>query len=293
MLLTAIVQGVRHEINNDDPSFLLGDTGLGMPPIRQITEQGPFQHGETLLDVRLQPRYFTLILGLFAGNFSQHFEKRRETIELFKHLHDEPIEFEFQLDNGDVRQIDGHFNSDLSFPSTSRQWADQEVSVEIYCPDPTFYNPVEDIISVSVPPGGGGWTVPMPVPVAVGTSTLDVIESVNYGGSWLAYPLITIVGPLTEPKIENESTEDKLEFKALTSIGAGQQRIIDTRYGIKTVVDENGVNKIAELTDDSDLATFHLSHRVAGGVNDIRVTGSGADANSRVYIRWNERFLGI
>lgn len=294
MALTAIVAGVRYPLDTGAPTYLMGDTGLGMSPVRHITEQGPFQHGNTHIDTRLQPRYFALNLDFVAASFAEHYDSRASLLDIFKFV-DDAIKFEFSLENGDLRQIDGFYNGDLSFPSESREWASQESVVEIYCPDPTFYDPIDSTITITIPPDsiGSSWAVPMSVPTGVGTSTLDVATSINYTGSWLAYPIITIDGPFNTPIIQNVTTGETLAFKSGTVLAAGEQRIIDCRYGVKTVVDENGVNKIAELTDASDLATFHLSHKTPDGNNDFEIAGSGADANTQVFIRWNERFIGI
>jgi len=66
-------------------------------------------------------------------------------------------------------------------------------------------------------------------------------------------------------------------------------------YGYKTVTDSSGTNQIADLTSDSDLATFHLaaSPEVAAGNNSITVQGNDATEETGVMLRWYERFLGI
>lgn len=70
--------------------------------------------------------------------------------------------------------------------------------------------------------------------------------------------MITVDGPINDLVITNNATGEKLDFTG-DSVAVGKQRIIDLRYGNKTVVDELGADCIALLTTDSDLATWHLA----------------------------------
>jgi hypothetical protein len=71
-----------------------------------------------------------------------------------------------------------------------------------------------------------------------------------------------------QPQGKNYSL--KLDF-AGTTIAAGDWYEIDLRYGVKTIKDSNGVNKISALSANSNLATFRL---FAGASNYIAMTGN-------------------
>jgi hypothetical protein len=111
----------------------------------------------------------------------------------------------------------------------------------------------------------------------------------------LTYPhKIRITGPITSPVITNETTNEKLDF-GVNSIGAGVSWDIDLRYGVKSIIQAaSGVNKIQFLTEDSDLATWHIAAdpEVIGGANSIRVTGTAVTASTRVEISYLERYIG-
>ena len=99
---------------------------------------------------------------------------------------------------------------------------------------------------------------------------------------------------MTDAVIENLSTGEKLDFSGYT-IGAGHYYDVDCRYGYKTVTNDLGENKIAELSDDSDLATFHLGAHpeVDEGRNSLRVTGTDVNEDTEIYVNYYERYLGI
>lgn len=119
-------------------------------------------------------------------------------------------------------------------------------------------------------------------------------KTIAYAGSWRAYPVVTIEGPITDPVLTNTSTGDKLDFTG-TTISSGDTYTIDCRYGFKTVKDAAGTNKIADLSSDSDLATFHLAPdpEVSSGNNALTLTGTGTDANTEVTVAYNERHVGL
>ena len=55
------------------------------------------------------------------------------------------------------------------------------------------------------------------------------------------------------------------------------------------------MNKIADLTEDSDLATWHLATNpdAVDGQNGIQVEGASVTAATEVYLQWHDRFVGI
>lgn len=48
-------------LHDAEVMFIMSGTGHGMPPIEYITERGPLQHGESLIDYRLRPRLITMV----------------------------------------------------------------------------------------------------------------------------------------------------------------------------------------------------------------------------------------
>src|SRR3990167_10340530 len=127
----------------------------------------------------------------------------------------------------------------------------------------------------------------LPVPTEVGASTIDASTPVTYAGTWRSQPsLIRITGPITEFVLTNETTSDDITAKAGVTIAAGDYYDIDCRYGVATVVDSLGANKVANLTDTSELTTFHLAPDpdAPGGINVLSLTGSGVTSVTLVQV---------
>jgi len=271
-----------------------GHDGLGMAPLHRLTERGPAQHGATDLGFRLDPRVFRLFFIIEATDLADVYEERDGILRLFRPL-DDALQLRWTFDDGSVRQIDAHYSADLGMGTDGLKGFNQVLAVTMVAPDPTFYDPDADVEIFALGAGGGAFEVPMEVPLSVGASTLDVTQTIYYTGSWRTFPFIRIVGPITSPKVQNLTTDEKIDFSG-TTIDAGDYYDIDCRWGFKTVVDSDEANTIADLTSDSDLATFHLEAPMGSAANkpnDIQVTGSAATAATTVYLRYYNRYIGI
>jgi hypothetical protein len=183
----------------------------------------------------------------------------------------------------------------LTAASTEREGLAQSVGVTLRAADPSFYDPAGVDVNFGIGGGGTGTPVPTAIPMPIGASTIDQTIGVVYAGSWYSFPTIRITGPITDAVIENETTGEKLDFTG-TTIANGDYYDIDTRYGRKSIVNAAGVNKIGDLTDDSDLGTFHLEPDGAiapGGANAFRVTGDTVSTVTAVEMTYYNRYIGI
>lgn len=118
-------------------------------------------------------------------------------------------------------------------------------------------------------------------------------NAVVYEGDFDSYPVITLTGPIANPSITNTATGDVLNFSVSGgTIPAGSTWVIDTRYGRKSVL--QGTSSVAHyLSDDSDLATFHLAPDpiAAGGTNGMVVGGSLLGTATSVTVAWFNRYM--
>ena len=272
---------------------LLGIDGTGEAPVHRIEERGPQQHGATDRDFRLDPREVQLALWVQGDSLADLETKRKALIDALRPTSAAKA-LRFTLDNGAVYQIDGHSAGSMTMPLAGGDGFALRTGVTFRAADPTFYDPTGDTVSLAVGGGADAFVVPMPVPHYVGASTLDANTAIAYAGTWRAYPVIRITGPISGPVITNVSTGEDLAFTGVTIV-AGNWYTIDLRYGYKTVTNSSGANKIAELSNASDLATWHLADdsEVTGGVNSITVTGTAGAAATRVDIIYNARYVGI
>lgn len=285
----------RHEdgITGAELAWVEGESGLGMAPVLRERQQGPQQHGVSNRGFRLGARMFTLIFGMRGATLAELSDKRAQLVALLAPSNT-PVTCRWELDNGAVRQCDAYYASDLAYPSQDRLGLYQRVGVGFEALEPTFYDPTGVSISFGIAASGGSFAVPLAIPWAIGNSAIGQTTSVTYPGSWRVSPLVTIVGPITNPVVENLTTGEKLDFTG-TTIAAGDSYVIDTRYSVATVTDAGGVDRTANLSDDSHLTTFHLASAsdAPGGINDLVVTGTAATASTQVYVQFYPRYLGL
>ena len=294
MDLDVIASGVTYSISDGTYCRHLGHDGVGMMPSHRLTQRGPEQHGVTDLGFRGDPRTVQLALLLEGTSKSDYWTRRAALLNLFKPT-DDPLGLRFTLENGDARQLDCQYVGDMALGSRGKTGYARTVGVTLRAANPAFYDPTGKTVVFALGGGSAAFEIPMAIPLNIGVSTLDQTVTIGYDGSWLALPYrVRIVGPITDACVANLATDEKLDFDGVT-IGAGHYYDVDCRYGHKTVVDDADANKIADLTEDSDLATWHLAvdPDVTDGLNDVQVTGSTVTVATEVYVQWFDKFVGI
>ncbi len=296
MDLDIIINGVAYSLSDGTYCQHLGHNGVGMMPSHRLRQRGPMQHGSTDLGFRGDPRTVQLALLIEGTSMSDYWTRRTALLNLFKPI-DNPLGLRFTLDNGDVRQLDCEYVGDMNLSSAQKMRYTHAIGVTLSAAEPSFYDPTGKSITFALGGGSAAFEIPMAIPLNIGVSALDQTRMIDYGGDarWLALPYrIRIVGPITDAVITNLAIDEKLDFTSVT-IAAGNYYDIDCRYSEKTIIDSNDANKIADLTNDSDLITWHLapSPDVTDGLNDIRVTGSTVTAATEIYIQWFDKFVGI
>jgi len=293
MTLSAIVDNTTYSLCDGTYCYWVGDEGLGMAPMHRLSERGPLQNGITDRGYRLDPRPVRLVLEINASTQSSWESKRRSLLQIFKPSNSEVINLVLGLETR-TYYLDCHYIANLDMPSSSQFGWTQKVVVELLAPDPTWYDPTMNVTSFSASDGADTCEIPMEVPTTIGGATINTSSIITNSGDVSSYPIIKLIGPITNPVITNGTTGDTLEFPALT-IGGGDYYEIDCRYGYKTVEDQDGVNQISELSDDSDIATFALeaSPTVDNGENDISIYGSSASSSTSIEIRYYTRYIGV
>lgn len=289
-MITAIVGTSEYNLSNY--GYLVSYDGVGNSPSHRISSRAQNQHGETDLGYRLDPRLATLVYDLNTRDLVELQSRRDALLSIFKPSND--IKLRFNLPNGNIRQLDVVYYSDMSLPWIGETFASQRVAITVKASDPTFYNPTQNLDTISGAVAGAAWEIPWAIPWSLSPSSIYTTQSITYLGTFLTYPIIKLVGPQTDTLIENQSTGDKLDFTG-TAVVAGDYLEIDLSFGQKTIVDSVGSNQITRLTADSDLASFHIAPdgEVTGGVNTLRVVALDTIASSSIQIRYYTRYIGL
>ena len=293
--LDVIVAGVVHSLTDDITCNVLETDGVGLPPLHRITERGPQQHGDSDQGFRLDPRIVTLLLRLSPPSM---LVKRDALMAYFK-PRDTAISLRWTRDDLAVRQLDCHYVAQLGLSLDAKYRYLMKVPAQFksagsLSDNAAFYDPVWQSVIFAIAGGADALEIPLEIPFGIGASLLDVSQPIAYPGTWRAYPLITVTGPVTSLVITNNATGEKLDWGA-NAIAGGAQRIVDLRYARKTVVDGSGVDKFSELTSDSNAATWHLAEDpdAPGGVNVVHVTGTGITAATAVSIQYLTRYISL
>ncbi len=293
--LSWIVNNIEYPLENiNNGLYLLSYDGFGVPDFHRFEERGPLQHGTTDRGYRLDNRIITLVLGITGEDARQFRENKLLLTKIFKPTENTPGILRYTENDGYTREIQGYLIGGLEYNASDSKYLYQKESISIKCPDPAWYDPDLDELYFAIGGGTDVFSVPMVVPFKLGVSTVNMSQSIEYRGTVNSYPVITIAGPIRNCCITNESTGDKLDFTGVT-IPAGETYTINLAYGYKTIVNSSGQNKIADLTADSDLATFSIEPDpvVFSGINSIHISGVDVTASTEIVISYYERYISI
>jgi hypothetical protein len=135
--------------------------------------------------------------------------------------------------------------------------------------DPFRYATDVTSVPVSLPSTPtGGWVflpsgVGMNWPLTLGTDIAGGLGLAMHPGNAAVYPTLTIVGPLTNPTVENRATGQLISLNV--SIGIGDQVLIDMGARSLTI---NGASRFDVLSNTSSW------WQIQPGMNEIRFTAA-------------------
>jgi len=276
---------------------LLGFQDVGLPPITRITQRGAFQHGDTNIDFRLNPRTFTIDGLVEASNAFEHLQIRQMLGRIFK-VSNTASTIQYETSDGFTtitRAIDCYVSGDLNVSSNTSAGYDVYYTIELRADNPLWYDPNQNIVQLTGSVVGDPTDIPAVIPRTYGTNGLDSSSIISYDGTFLAYPIITVFGGsagLQNLTIANVTTN---KIIAIGNVPVNATYTIDLRYGYKTVVDQNGVNRITNIDPQSNLTTFAIvpSNSYDPYDNEITVECDNASANSSVTLSFYTQYTSI
>lgn len=279
--------------------FISSDEGFGIPDIEYITQRGPFQHGETVIDYRLSPRVVQVMYNENAKTRSEYWNRRLDLTDFFRpnrHASGQlsPGVLRKRISNGKIFDLEVFLDNGFKFAqSSSSGGGDTKTIGELLrfrAPDPTFYDPVHKTFAF-VWASSNNLVFPIVFPIRFGSLVLSGTGVLNYEGTWPAYPIITVVGPLDGFRIENASTGEFIKLNY--NIGTAETVVISLDFGNKTIVSNIKGNILGVV--EGNMNTFHLEgHPTAlNGDNIINVAGTFPGVTTLISLCWNARFIGV
>lgn len=268
--------------------------GLGMAPLHRITQRGPMQDGVTDVGYRLDPRTILLSIMAYASTPAQFHDRRQELVEMLKPGKTITLKWIFATSGGArTRCIDCHTVGGLTLPSSGMVQQNFNDVVQLYAPDPTFYDPELTTILPASLYSSSGFTVPTVVPTSFGVVSIDEFAPFNHSdlGAWDIYPVATIKGPFSNCEIANLPTDNYPNGNVMIysgiALATGKTITIDFRYGAKSFTDETGASVLDKWTGDR--STF----KIVPGENNIWFYMTGVDSNTRAQLQFNKRYIGL
>ncbi len=253
---------------------------IGMPPINYIQDRGPFQHGVTVRDFRLNPRVITLEQferGCERIDFYCHLANliaairpnRSSTVKGGKLLFIRPDNVEVEIGARILEGPTGDWDGEGSIlPSDYRE------QLRFFCEDPVWRLPTSASVTFSLSTSGS--CLDDCLDFCLDNISLIGSSSIAYSGTWEGDQIdIVITGPLSTPIITNETTGQSIVLNY--QIATGEIVTISIQPNLVTVTNNLGVNLIGTVDNISDLVTFSLvtiGNQTSTGVNTISVIGT-------------------
>ena len=224
-----------------------------------------------------------VISGFYIGKTCQEADELRQ--QLMSELH---IRYLYPIFitsfSGKHYFVEGYITdrrSDITNPTSG------EFQITIHCPDPIIYDGGDGIASDSAwfeqtfyKEQPGGFNIEYQVPVQwVGGQMATNIENL---GTVAAYPIVTLSGKFTNPKITNLTTNEFIELERTTTVS--DTIVIDMKERIITL---NGVSIASSRTIDSSWWTL-----LQGNNKIVLETDSSSDNNFGT-IKYKVGYLGV
>lgn len=268
--------------------------GLGAAKVNNLTQRGPSQDGVTWLGSRNQERVIQIaLLGMGTDDPTMH-ARRADLVGLFK-PNDALLQLRYSVPPNKQYQWDVYVAIGPDFDTNDQTGYYQRTVVELHAPDPTAYNPNAIPFSFGTSGGGTPWTLNSNWALTAtgwtfGSSILNTTQIISMPAANAAetFPIITLTGPVTDPRILNTRTNVLLDFAGY-SIGGGVTWTIDTRYASKSVVDASGVDQTYKLTESSGLSDFSF----VPGDNPIGIYGTSVTSATTAGGTYYERYAGV
>lgn len=306
--------GTVYDFESED-KFLVSWEGWGLPPIKYITQRGPEQHGETVVDFRLQRRIVQVVLRNSGGSRYDYWDDRSALIDAIRpnrHALNAfgPGVLRKYLPDGSIRDLNVLIQQGPIFQVTKGRIWDEHGFTEplrFIAHDPIIFDPT--LVCVD-------WTLAT-LNQLVFTSSFGTFDSlifhkdgvgdglvfdetfinsqqvVSYVGTWFTFPTIEITGPMSGFIITNLAINKSIRLNYV--ISAGEVVTIGLQYGNKTVTNQLGVDLIGTVPTESNLSDFHIAERpiAPNGINTLVVSGGGVDVNTAVQVSFLTKYIGI
>jgi len=239
-------------------------SGLGMAPLEHFVQGLPWEHRRYHRGLKFKPRVVQLAVWDFRATASEQDARQTALLAALNPDRGEGT-LKIVLDDGTIRYLDCYVQEGPDFASSDRpRWGgSQFYTVRFVALDPFLYDPDQKSASASF-----------------NGSTAVTFTCAN-GGHIDTYPIITLSGPVTNPKVTLVATGEYIELSY--DLASGDTITIDCEAG--TIYLNGSTDLIDKLTKPS---TFFSLPR---GSQILKLTASAGTGSATVA--WYDKFLGL
>ena len=242
-------------------------SGFGSASVALVKWDRPGFHGVKIPKSFWRERIMRLTVGVKAADSATYETKRRDLQAALDTPRAGNTLFKFTTQGGLLVQSYAHLNTAIQAPFYPGEVTIGEFRIELVAEDPLFYSQTltETDVTIKLPFGTGSGVV-------------------ANAGNAAVYPVIRILGAVTDPIITNTTTGKTVSLTGIT-IAAGEY--IDIDMFNETVVDQAGASKYSYLLDD----TFFT---LEAGNNTITISGTaGGSGDRKITASFRSGYIGI
>jgi hypothetical protein len=152
-------------------------------------------------------------------------------------------------------------------------------AIQWACSDPRRYSVSPIQVTVGAAMAGTGYTFPLNYPIDYGVPTVPGVVPVINDGTAPTPPVITLQGPVTRPRVINQTSGDVLEFDI--ELAANDQLVINVGAGTVTL---GGATRISTMTTFS---TPPSAFEIPPGTTTLAFRGqSFEDPGATMTVLW-------
>lgn len=269
------------------PYLIESIEGISSPELDIQTQKSPYQDGNTFLDALYEPRMITVSGKLNYPKNLSAIMAARQTISAVLNPKLGPGTLTLQVESGTYKIS---ALPKISYPNININLEPfQSFYAEFTCPDPYWKSGTASGVTC-------GYTVAaleFPVEFVSGgiefsTRSASIQQTAYNFGNVPCPVYIAFTGPATNPVIYNLTTGEYM--KILTTIALGDQILIDTTFGNKTIY-LNSSGGIVSAIQYMDLnSTFF---QLEPGANILTYSDDSLSGSATAQISWSDRFISI
>lgn len=272
-------------IGQTSPYYLQQVDGIGGLVANMQSQKSPFQDGSTYINQQYTDRNITMTIAIMAADLTTLNTYKRAVSNIMR----PKVESTLTYTNGTTsKQITVHCEASPAWSSTDKDDTYQICFISLIANEPFWVDIVESYeeMAISIPAMSFDWEITDDFELeSDGINTVVI----NNSGDEATPITIYFAGAATNPKVLNETTGEYI--KVTQTLLAGEQLIIDTSFGNKSVSFDDGTGVLVNKFGYIDLnSTFF---QLEPGLNTITYTCDTGFDTANVRVTYRNRFLGI